>query len=412
MARRWLSRCLFALAVPVLLVVGAVTGVQSLPLLPFEVSEAAFSMLSFGAFVLITGGLFVYNLHRDGHADAPPLDETVTAIIPAYEDADVLDRSVESLLDNDHDVEVRIVCEADDERGLAMAGEFAERARVDYFINENPGSKAGAINDAVERADGDVFAVFDADQEVPPDFIEKMTGYLRDADVVQGRFLPRPTGVVESLAYYEYALFNYCFRQPLYATSDFRMATSKALLFTREAFETVGGYDPDVVAEDCDFGHRCYLAELDVRIDYLPTVREESAHSLSDWWGQRKRWMVGNVQVLRRLLSDFPAEYRRPRRHVSLSVAISSVGGAIFMLSLVPKFTYLVTQGAYLTAAAPLLALYAVGIALRTLDEEPLDWYWLFAPAVLPLFSLITLSALTDYVAGVETGWFTVEKSE
>lgn len=412
MTRRLLARALFVLVAVTLVAIGLVTGIREFPLVPGRFSEAAFSMLTFGAFVVGSGALFGLRVRRHRRTGSPSFDGTVTAIVPTYEDAAVLERSVESLLAAEGDVEVKIVPEPDDPIDVAMARRFADHDAVECLVNGNEGSKAGAINDAVERADGDVFAVFDADQEVPADFFERVAGELAEADVVQARFLPRPSGLVGSLTYYEYVLFNYCFRQPLYLGSEFRMATSKALVFTREAFETVGGYDPAVVAEDTDFGHRCYLAGLDVDLSYVPVVREAPVRSLRDWWGQRKRWMTGNVQVLVRLLGGLVDDARSPRRYVSLAVAASSVGGAVFLLSLVPKFLWLLATGAYAVAAVPLVAIYGVAGLARAADEEPMDGHWLLAPAVLPLFALVTLMAVTDYVAGVDDGWYAVEKGE
>jgi cellulose synthase/poly-beta-1,6-N-acetylglucosamine synthase-like glycosyltransferase len=407
MGSEWVARAVFALATAALIAVGYVTGLGRVPLL--GIREAVFAMLSFGAFVLVSGVLFARRVGSD--PPAPTFETPVTAVVPTYRDAGVLRHSVESLRAADHPVEVVIVCEPDDEEGIEAATRHAEHENVTALVNRNPGTKAGAINDAVARTDGKAYAVLDADQSVPADFFDRVAGRLREADVVQTRFLPRSTGLIESLAYYEYTLFNYCFRQPLYALTSFRMATSKALLFTRGAFERVGGYDPAVVSEDNDFGHRCYLTGEDVELRYDTVVEEESAHSLGDWWGQRKRWMTGNVQVFhRKLLPRLREGYDAPRLYVSLLIGVSSIGGAAFLVSLVPKFLWLAARGRLLVAAVPLLAVYGVAVYARRRDGLALGWDWLLLPLVLPFFSLITLAALADYLTGFDEEWFAVEK--
>jgi cellulose synthase/poly-beta-1,6-N-acetylglucosamine synthase-like glycosyltransferase len=406
MIRGWAPRLLFAAAVLVLAGFGYASGLGRVPLL--GVREALFSMLSFAGFVLVSGALFAYRAGRDPEPEA--LDAPVTAIVPTHGDAAVLHRPVESLLATDHSLEVVVVVEPDDgdaERARELA---AGEEHVRVLENRNPGTKAGAINDAVSRTDGEVYAVFDADQTVPRGFFERVSGGLRRHDVVQTRFLPRTEGLVESLSYYEYTLFNYCFRQPLYALSGFRMATSKALLFTREAFERVGGYDPEMTAEDNDFGHRCYLSRRSVTLAYDTVVAEESVHSLRDWWGQRKRWMRGNAEVLHRKL--LPGVWENPRsvpRYVSLVVGVASVGGAAFLVSLVPKFAWVLPR-APAVAAAPILALYAVGLYARRRDGLRFGWGWLLLPLLLPFFGLITLAALAEYALGAGGEWFAVEK--
>lgn len=409
MGNPWAARGVFTLATGAMAAVGYVTGLGRVPLL--GVREAAFAMLSFGAFIAVSGLLFARRVGSD--PPSPPAEAPVTAVVPTYRDAAVLGHSVESLRAADHSVEVVIVCEPDDEEGIRTAEGYAEHANVTCLVNRCPGTKAGAINDAVARTDGEVYAVLDADQSVPPDFFDRVAGHLRDADVVQTRFLPRTSGLIESLSYYEYTLFNYCFRQPLYALTSFRMATSKALLFTRGAFERVGGYDTGVISEDNDFGHRCYLAARDVDLLYDTVVEEESAHSLRDWWGQRKRWMTGNVQVFhRKLLPRLRDDYDDSRLYVSLLIGVSSIGGAAFLVSLVPKFAWLLSRGRPVVAAVPLLAVYAVAVYARRRDGLPLGWEWLLLPLVLPFFSLITLAALADYLTGFDEEWFAVEKGE
>lgn len=411
---RWVADAAFAGLVGALVVLGYVQGLQPLPLGAWAVPEAAVSIGFFAAFMGVSGVLFLARLQ--GGEDRRPLDEPVTVIVPTYRDANVLHRSVQSALESTHDVHVIVVCEPDDAPGTARARSLsADQADVSVLVNPNPGSKAGAINAAVAAADTDHFALLDADQEVSPGFIARASGHLRDCDVVQSRFVTRPTGFVESLIYYEYLLFNYTFRQLLYAVSDFRMATSKAMLFTRDAFERADGYDTDVIAEDHDFAHQCYQADLSVRLLYDETVSEEAAHSLRDWWGQRKRWMTGNVEVLHGLVTDIRTDYRDPRAYVSLAVGLVSVLGSFFLLSLVPKVLVLLQQGDLLLAASPLLALYPVAIAARYHDDiqQPrVGWVWLLVPFLLPFFSLITVRAFTEYFLTFDGEWFTVEKGE
>lgn len=405
---RWVARGAFAGIVVVLAVTGYLTGFQVLPVL--GIHEASFAMLSFGAFILVSGLVFVQRLNRD---ESPgPLDDPIAAIVPTFRDAAVLHQSVESLRDQDHPVHVYVVPEPDDEPGVAAAREFAEHEDVTCLVNPNPGSKAGAINAVVERADEDYFAVFDADQHANPEFLRSISGYLREYDIVQARFVPRTSGTIESLAYYEFTLFGHAFRQFLYILTGFRMATSKALVFSRDAIETLGGYDPDVVSEDYDFAHRAYLAGLDVKLLYSHIVTEESVHSFRDWWGQRKRWMTGNVQVLVRLIGYLRTHPRYHRSYVSLAVAILSIAGSAFLLSIAPKVITVAQVGHPEYALAPIFATFAVAIYARLKDGLDLGWSWLLTPIVLPLFSCITVMAFADYVFDFEGEWYVVHKGD
>lgn len=405
---RLLARLAFVAVVAALASTGYVTGFHVLPVI--GVHEATFAMLSFAAFILVSGVVFAGRLHGD---ESPrSLDEPVAAIVPTFQDATVLHHSVESLRAQDHPVHVYVVPEPDDEAGVEAAEAFADHDDVTCLVNPNPGSKAGAINGAVEAATEDVFTVFDADQRAAPGFLAGVTGYLHEFDVVQARFVPRSSGTIESLAYYEFTLFGHAFRQLLYLLTGFRMATSKALVFTRDAIESVGGYDPDVVSEDYDFAHRAYLDGRSVKLLYRHVVTEESVHTLADWWGQRKRWMTGNVQVLARLLGHLRANPRAHRSYVSLGVGVLSIGGSAFLLSIAPKVVTVAQIGHPEYALAPVLATYAVAVYARVADGLDLGWEWLLTPLVLPLFSCITVMAFADYVFDFDGDWYVVHKGE
>lgn len=99
-----------------------------------------------------------------------------------------------------------VVYEHDDAESRREARRLAGAYdRVECLRNGNPGSKADAINYAVERSDDDYFTVFDADETVDGDFVSAAMERLREGDheVFQGRRVPRPTGPVETVAYCE-----------------------------------------------------------------------------------------------------------------------------------------------------------------------------------------------------------------
>lgn len=379
--------------------------------------QAFVSQVTFTAFVSASAALLLGRLALAFRQDAPvPTDEVVTAIVPVYRDAAVLDASVESLLAATQPVEVLVVAEPDDEASIRRARELANRERVDWLVNrENPGSKAGAVNAAVERVETDYLAVFDADEAVDPDLLAAAVETLDGgADVVQGRTVPRAEGPVESLAYYESALLSYAGRRLLYLATGFRMAASRCVVVRRSALSAVGGYDPSMLTEDYYFAHRCYCARLDVReqLRYPSTI--EAAHSLPDWWGQRKRWMTGYAQVFAtRLRESTPPRHHRDL--VSLGVCAGTVIGNVFMLSLVAKFLAMFLVGDGTVTAVPLAVLTGVAALVRCVDYgmgtvDRVGIGWLLAPLVFPLYALAATKALTEYVFSWSGEWYRVEK--
>lgn len=422
--RRTLERTGVLAGTLVLLAVGLYQGIQydSVTVAVWSLTlrvlylDAAMTFVAFTGFLSLSGGLLLWEVTRPRKQDEYRHDgPVVDALIPVYGDGVVLPRSVESLLDSEYEnLRIRIVCEPNDEETIAAAESLAaDEPTVDVWINGRPGSKAGAINDAVERSDADNFLVFDADEVIAPTFVPAAMGALTDgADVFQGRRVPEPTGAVETLAYCERALFHASYK--LVELTGFANCRSSSTAFTREAWEAVDGY-VDCLTEDLEFAHACYRHDLDVRQSRNHVNRMEAPHTLGDLWGQRKRWRTGQIEVLHRMLLGRGGG-RSWRRAVSLGRICSSVGGSLLTLTLVSKFAVLLVADAESLYLAPLavLVLIVAGLVARDARDGAVDDIhrsWIAVPLLVPAFGILTLSATFGYLLTWDGEWFRVTKT-
>ncbi|GAB3671736.1 glycosyltransferase family 2 protein [Halopiger thermotolerans] len=411
--------------VAVLLVLGLLQGteIQTLTLdllvvtVRFVVLEALSAMAVFTFFVALTGLLLVREVWRSRE----PLERVtagprLTAVVPVYRDHAVMDVSVESLVESAYEnLEIVVVAEPNDEATLERARELAaEHEPVEVLINGDPGSKAGAINYAVRERDTDHFAVFDADERIAPEFLPTAMGQLLEgADVFQGRRVPRPTGPVETVAYCERVVFHASYK--MVELFGFTNCRSSSTAFTREALERVGGYD-DVLTEDLDFAHACYREGLDVRQARNCTNTMEAPHTLRDLWGQRKRWRVGQIEVLHATLVEFLRGRAGRRGLVSVGRMCSSLTGTLVTLVLVSKLLVLLVLGVesvFLAPAAVLLATIGL-VAWRDARDDRIDdlgWSALLAPLLYPAFGVLTLRSLLEYCLSWDGRWYRVEKT-
>lgn len=378
--------------------------------------HAVLSSITVTAFVSLSGLLFIGKLWYDESSPAQLTNGGhVTAIIPVYRDAEVLSRSVESLLASTYDnLSIYIVCEPEDDASRRRAQALAAHEQVEVLVNRaNPGSKASAVNQVVKRTASEHVAVFDADERVHPSFIGHAVAHLDECDIVQGRTIPEPVGPIEAVAYYESVLLSYVGRRLLYLLTGFRMASSRAVVMRRSAFERVGGYDPEMLTEDFEFAYRCYRQRLAVRETVAYPSRIEAAHSLRDWWGQRKRWMTGYAQVFHRLLTRI--EVRDHRSVLSAVICAGTIVGNALMLSLLSKFVVLLVADAELWFLPPLVAVSTVTLAIRFHDAQSVgishpSVYWLVTPALFPLYGLTMVKAVFEYLVTWDGAWYSVEK--
>lgn len=405
-----------------LVIVGFLSGMDLLAVsidrlsVQFVFFKAALTVIGFTTVATVTGTFLVWNVWNGGDRPDVTSGPEARAIVPAYRDAESVDVSVWSLLDSEYEsLTIAIVVEPDDEPTRERARELAVRHEaVDCLVNDEPGSKATAINSAVRRSDAEYFAVFDADERVSPAFVPAAMGELLDgADVFQGRRIPRPTGAVETLAYCERIVV-----QTGYACGElfgFTHCQSSSTVFTRDAFEAVGGYD-DKLTEDIDFSHKCYRADLSVTRSRGRANTMEAPHTLRDLWGQRKRWRIGHVQVFHyRIREALDGEFGFDGVLSVGRAAGALVGGASLLVIASHVLLLLLrdVESAFLVPYASVLALIGAVWLKDAVDGRvgSPSWSVLFVPLVYLGHGVLTVKAVLEYYLTWDDEWYQVTKT-
>jgi len=344
----------------------------------------------------------------------------VEAIVPVHRDAGVMHRSVEALVGSAYDdLAVTVVCEPDDEASIERARELSEaHDGVAYLVNDgdHAGSKAGALNAAIERSDAAVVALFDADQEPHPKLVPHAMAALEEHDVARVRSLPRPTGgTLESVVYYEYLALFFLPQKVARALLGFNFAGTRSILLEASVFDEVGTFNEDTLTEDLDFTHRAHQAGLATReLLYYPTM-EEPAHTLRDWWGQRVRWMRGQVAVSQDHLRGWRSLLDR-RVLGSLVTALGTFVAGTLMAMLLPKLA-LGFVSSPLVVGGGLGMIFATLLATRVVDTQtaPIEGVglaWVLLPVAVSAYGLVILQVVFQHALGRDGDWYSVDKVE
>jgi cellulose synthase/poly-beta-1,6-N-acetylglucosamine synthase-like glycosyltransferase len=217
------------------------------------------------------------------------------------------------VLDDSTDNTPRII-----QRWLERNPELARRVKH-IRRPERSGYKAGALAHGMGLTDAEFFAIFDADFQPEPDFLEKLMPHFSNerVAVVQARWefsnrraslLTRFQGifldahfVVEQVARSSAGLFfNF---------------NGTAGIWRRTALEDAGSWTPDTVTEDLDASYRAQRRgwKFVYVSDY--TVASELPENLTAFKSQQHRWTKGGVQVARKQLpeimrSDLPSRVK------------------------------------------------------------------------------------------------------
>jgi Glycosyltransferases, probably involved in cell wall biogenesis len=412
---------LFAALVISLLVLGFIQGlgVSSAAVTVFGVAfalvwmDAAAAALVFSVFLVVSAAARIPDLRSSGlgmELDGPE----VAAVVPVYRDEEVLGSCVESLLESNYqDLQIVVVAEKEDfasVREVRRLSSANDNVRV-AFNTSDPSSKAGAVNHGVEQTDSPLVAVFDADQFVPPDFLPRAVAETSKHEVVQGRTVPRPNGLVESFSYYESLVF--WLGSAVFNRLGFRMALSRSTVMHRSVFEEMGGYSPDTVTEDVEFGHRCIQSGVDVGRVRRPACLMEAPHTTGDLWRQKRRWVKGSLQVFVKNLKALAQTPSERRRLISLAFLGGAVLGNAFIITMVPKVLLLIALGDWAVGLTPFLTVAAICLFYRSVDVargavDGVGLAWLLSPGVYILYGFLSAKAFTEFLTTWSGQWHRV----
>jgi cellulose synthase/poly-beta-1,6-N-acetylglucosamine synthase-like glycosyltransferase len=267
-------------------------------------------------FVGVTTLSWMLDAWRDAYSiDATGFPEPSTEprrsfslILPARHEERVLGATLAQLALQDYpDFEVVVVVGHDDDGTRRVALDAIgddPRFRVITDHNEVK-NKPKALNTALPECEGDVVAVFDAEDIVATGLLRVVDAAFEQsgADVVQGAtqlMNHRSTwfSARNALEYY----FWFKSRLHLHSRIGFIPLGGNTVFVRRPLLNAVDGWDDDCLAEDCDLGARLSARGATTSVAYTAALatREETPENLAALIRQRTRWSQGYLQVLRK----------------------------------------------------------------------------------------------------------------
>lgn len=227
----------------------------------------------------------------------------------------------------------------DDGRRPEMA-ELARRCGAEYVTRpDNRHAKAGNINHALPRTDGDLVFVLDADHVPLPDALEALVGYFDDPKmaVVQtphgfyndDSFQHYDTGRHEQSVFYEVIL-------PGKDRHGAAFWCGSGALLRRRAMLDVLGVSTETIAEDFHTTIKLQRAGWTTRYHHEHLVQGVAPHDLAAYLLQRDRWARGNLSVFHTPESPLRASELTLRQRVSYATSLFAyLAGPIRALMLV-----------------------------------------------------------------------------
>jgi cellulose synthase (UDP-forming) len=235
----------------------------------------------------------------------------------------------------------------DDGRRPEMA-ELAEVAGARYLTRpDDSHAKAGNINAALQRTEGELVLMLDADHVPMPDALDAMIGYFDDERMALVQS-PHDFFNHDSVQHYvvgrhEQSLF-YRVVCPGKDRHGAAYWCGSAALIRREALIDIGGVATETIAEDFHTTIRLLRHGWRSRYHDEVLVQGLAPHDLDSYLLQRDRWARGNLAVFTLPESPLRARELRPLQ----------------------RFSYFASLAAYLAPPMRLLLLATLGLVLWT----------------------------------------------
>ena len=252
--------------------------------------------------------------------------------------------------------------------------EIAELAGARYMTrSDNSHAKAGNINAALPRTEGDLVLVLDADHVPMPDALDALVGYFDDERmaVVQ---TPHDFFNHDSAQHYDAGRHEQSlFYRVICPGKDRHGAVywcGSGALINRHALLEIGGVATETIAEDFHTTIRLLRHGWRTRYHDEILVQGLAPHDLDGYLLQRDRWARGNLAVF--TLKESPLRARE--------------------LSAKQRLSYLASLLAYLAPPMRLLLLVTLGLVLWT-GALPLKISVLALGALWAPYLLLNLSA-------------------
>jgi cellulose synthase/poly-beta-1,6-N-acetylglucosamine synthase-like glycosyltransferase len=293
-------------------------------------------------YALLLVSLSFFGLHRyamvylhEKHKYRLPVPEgrferlpRVTIQLPIFNEMYVTERLIAAVARIEYPrdlLEVQVLDDSTDEtQGIARACVDRHRAEgldiVCIHRTDRTGFKAGALENGLRTAKGELVAVFDADFIPDPEFLQRTVHFFTDPGVgmVQTRWghLNRSySALTQAQAIFldGHFVIEHSARN---RSGRFFNFNGTAGIWRRQAITDGGGWEHDTLTEDMDLSYRSQLAGW--RFVYLPHIvtPAELPVEMNAFKAQQHRWAKGAVQTALKLLgrvlrADLPGPVKR-----------------------------------------------------------------------------------------------------
>nr|CAA6829660.1 MAG: Unknown protein [uncultured Thiotrichaceae bacterium] len=238
----------------------------------------------------------------------------VSIIIPAYNEEEVIEPSLKSLLNIEYaHYEIIMVDDGSTDNTVGIVKHIVRhnnpRMIPTQVIAQGNGGKANALNTGLIHASGDFVLCVDSDSRIFPDSLQKGLRHFKNkriAAVAGNIIVANENNLITRFQQLEYLLSQNFIRRGLSLFGVVTVIPGPIGLFRKSALSEAHGYDEDkqLFAEDADLTVRLLALGWHISSDKNMKAATEAPDTINSILRQRYRWKRGIYQVLHKNFFD------------------------------------------------------------------------------------------------------------
>ena len=309
---------------------------------------AIWAMMMLNVALSIGGYIYIYRCNKTDGSIPPPGGKypMVSVLVPAHNEALVLKRTVQALLNFDYPkdrYEIIVINDNSSDNTEEIMAEMAAanpQSRLMCISTDKVvggTGKSNALNIGFSVAKGTVIAIYDADNTPEPKALRLLVENLLVDDklgAVIGKFRTRNrnASILSRFVNIE-TLSHQCMNQAgRYFFFKLCTIPGTNYVIRRSIIEQVGGWDVKALSEDTEISFRIYRMGYYIKLLPQAVTWEQEPHLLPIWFKQRVRWAKGNIYVM---IKNFKYSFDRKAGPMRLDTIYYALVYSVMITSLI-----------------------------------------------------------------------------
>jgi len=279
-----------------------------------EFITVVYLIYSFIAFYFLFLFLLIYfqNKQEFFSYPKPDRDYELTMVIPCYNGEGAIGGTIQGLVDAGYRGLKKIIvvddCSKDNSYKIMKEYEkkYPELVKV-VQTPKNTGNAAGAKNYGAKFADTELIGFTDDDSFIEKGSIDKMVGFFNDekvGSVTCSVLVHNRKKFIEKLQSIEYKVIKFS-RKLLEFVDSIYVTPGPLGIFRKSAFDKVGGFDVNNLAEDIEITWHLQAEGYKVKMSVPARAYSVAPSKINAWVKQRNRWNIGGLQTISKYNNDW-----------------------------------------------------------------------------------------------------------